>query len=393
MTSPGADVVIIGGGVIGTSCAYALTNQDVDRVLLIDKEQLAFGSSGSSLAVIETQYLDANMVALTTYGHRLCSRLEADHGLPFAHDGYLRLAKREGDVDRYHESIHIQAELGISGSRVLTPKEVLDVMPGLFIEDIVGALWGPNDGYIDAPTYCNILMEIAKGRGATYRRATVVGIEVTAGAVSGVELATGEVLKCSAVINAAGAWAPRVGRMVGLQVPVDGYRRQVLVLEPPEPFSRGLPFVIDYVPGDENPGLYFRGDGPHRLLVGMHEEGYFPDESCENPDQFSHTIDFDYQAELWEKLVRRLPWSADLRAKGGWAGLYPLTPDTKFIVGESAVKGFFNAAGGGGVGVQCSAGIGAMVTELLLEGKTTIVPHPDEYDLKRFENSGGRSQA
>jgi sarcosine oxidase, subunit beta len=381
-----ADVVVVGGGVVGSACVYALTQRGVTDVILLEQEQLAFGSSGASAAVIETQYLDANMIALTHYGHRLCSDLERDHGLPFQHHGYLRLAKREEDLARYHDSVKVQADLGITGSRVLAPDEIDDVIPGLRTDDLVGALWGPNDGYIDAVRYCEILVGLARERGVRFVRGRLTGVDVTGGAVSGIELEDGSTIECSTLINAAGAWARRVGRMVGLDVPVDGYRRQILILESAEPLGRSVPFVIGYVPGEAAPGLYFRGDGPGRIIAGQHREGHGDEESPENPDRFSRSIDWEYAAQLRDELVTRYPPAESLRPNNGWAGLYPLTPDTKFIVGPvDAVRGFYNAAGGGGVGVQTSAGVGAIVADLVVHGSTQVVPHPDEYELSRFD--------
>jgi sarcosine oxidase, subunit beta len=380
-----AEVVVVGGGVMGSACAYALAQRGVGDIILLEQEQLAFGSSGASAAVIETQYLDENMIALTNYGHRLCSELERHHGLEFHHNGYLRLAKREQDLALYHESVKIQADLGITGSRVLAPAEIGEVIPGLRVDGVCGALWGPNDGYIDAVRYCEILVSLARERGVRFERGRLSAIDVTGGAVSGVRLADGTAIACSTVVNAAGAWARRVGQLAGLRVPVDGYRRQILILEPGQPFTGSVPFVIEYVPGAAAPGLYFRGDGPRRLIAGLHREGYGDEEAPENPDTFSRGIDWEYAAQLRDQLVERYPAAGSFRPNGGWAGLYPLTPDTKFIVGPAAtVPGFHNAVGGGGVGVQSSAGIGAMVADLIVHGSTQVVPHPGEYELSRF---------
>jgi sarcosine oxidase subunit beta len=380
-----AEVVVIGGGVIGVATAHALAERNVTDVVVLEQEHLAFGSSGASAAVIETQYLDPNMIAITTYGHRLCSMLEEKYDLPFLHHGYLRLARLERDLDRYEESVRAQAEMGVVGPRVVSRSEITELVPGLRTDDLVGALWGPDDGFIDAPAYCSILFGIAKDMGVRLRRGKVEAIELDRGRVARVALSSGEVLECDVVVNAAGAWAAAIGRLVGLEVPVAGYRRQILTLEPIKPFSRPVPFVIDYVPGDEQPGLYFRDDGSHRLLAGMHEEGFLPHEVPEDPATFSRTIDVEYASQLWEMLAERLPWTADLRQSGGWAGLYPLTPDTRFIIGEApTVPGFYNAAGGGGVGVQCSAGIGAIVADLITKGRTELVNSVEEYKISRF---------
>jgi sarcosine oxidase subunit beta len=203
--------------------------------------------------------------------------------------------------------------------------------------------------------------------------------------VAGVEV-DGETVECETVVNAGGAWARRIGEMVGLRVPVDGYRRQIVVFEPPEPLPTPVPMVVDYVPGVEQPGLYFRDDTPRRLIAGLHWEGYAAAERPEEPDAFRQDADWEYAARVAEALATRYRDAARLRVSRGWAGLYPLTPDSLPIVGEaSGVPGFYNAVGGGGVGVQISPALGALVADLVVKGATSVLRDLGPYRLERFE--------
>lgn len=144
--------------------------------------------------------------------------------------------------------------------------------------------------------------------------------------------------------------------------------------------------VMDYVPGLEREGLYFRDDTPRRLIAGLHWEGYGDGERPENPDAYRQDSDWDYAARVAELLSLRYRGADRLAVQGGWAGLYPLTPDSQPILGElPGVLGFYNAIGGGGVGVQTSPAIGAVLADLITTGQTTILPATEPYGIERFK--------
>ena len=149
-------------------------------------------------------------------------------------------------------------------ARVIDPAEIGRIVPALRVDDLAGALWGPSDGYVDAVRYCEILTALGRAGAARVlqgRRAT--GLRLRGGRVTGVE-AAGETIECDTVVNASGAWARRLGSALGLTLPVDGYRRQLVQFEPPRPLALPVPMIIDYVPGIEREGLYFRDDTPAR---------------------------------------------------------------------------------------------------------------------------------
>lgn len=378
--------VVVGGGAIGASCFYHLVERGMRDVLLVEQAAFASGSTGRSAAVVETQYLTPDKIALCAWSMRLFRRLERDHGLPFVHHGYLRLGHSTEDLARFHASVACQREHGVTDAAVLDPDQVARRFPALRADDLAGALLGPSDGHIDPVRYCELLAGLGRqggGRVLTGRRVT--GVRLRGGRVAGVLLGE-EAIECDVVVNAAGAWARRVGELAGLRVPVDGYRRQIVIFEPPEPFATPVPMVVDYVPGVEQEGLYFRDDTASRLIAGLHWEGYGAWERPADPDGFRLDADWDYQARVAELLSVRYRDAGRLRASGGWAGLYPLTPDSLPILGEApAVPGFVNAVGGGGVGVQISPAVGAVVADLLTKGETTVLPEVTAYRLERFE--------
>lgn len=380
-----AGVVVIGGGAFGASCFYHLCARGVRDVVLLEQATLGSGSTGRSAAVVETQYLAADQVALCAWSMRVFRWLEQDHGLPFVHHGYLRLGHSDDVVEQFHASVRMQRTHGLTGPRVLEPGDVARILPELRVDDLAGALWGPADGYVDAVRYCELLTGLGRAAGGrVLQGARATGLRVRSGRVAAVEV-DGEALECEAVVNASGAWARRIGDAVGVALPVDGYRRQLVQFEPPRPLAAPVPMVIDYVPGVEAEGLYFRDDTPARLVAGLHWEVHGDWERPDDPDAFRQAVDWDYAARVAEALAARYRGAGEFRVTGGWAGLYPLTPDSRPIVGPTpGVAGLFQALGGGGVGVQISPAIGAMVADLIATGATAVVPDWASYRLERF---------
>lgn len=383
--------VVIGGGAIGASCFAHLVERGRRDVLLVEQAGFASGSTGRSAAVVETQYLSPDKIALCAWSMRLFQRLEAECGLSFVHHGYARLGHTAEDLARFRASVEIQRDHGVEDAVVLDPAELARRFPALRVDDLSGALFGPSDGYIDPVRYCELLAGLGRdGGGQVLTGRGVTGIRLQGGRVAGVEVG-GEVIACETVVNAAGAWARRVGEMAGLRIPVDGYRRQLVIFEPPEPFPAPVPMLMDYTPGVEREGLYFRDDTARRLIAGLHWEGYGDWERPEDPDAFRQDADWQYAARVAELLGRRYRDAGRLRVTGGWAGLYPLTPDSLPIVGEAvAVPGFYNAVGGGGVGLQLSPALGAIVADLLTKGETDVLPDLAGYRLERFEGAPHR---
>jgi glycine/D-amino acid oxidase-like deaminating enzyme len=380
-----ARVAVIGGGAFGASCFYHLVARGVSDVVLLEQATLGSGSTGRSAAVVETQYLAPDQVALCAWSMRLFRRLEREHGLPFVHHGYLRLGHTAAAVAEFESSVAAQREHGITDAAVLEPAAVARLVPGLRVDDLAGALWGPSDGYVDAVRYCELLAELGRaGGGRVHQGRAVTGARVRAGRLVALECGA-EVVECEVAVNASGAWARRLGAALGLALPVDGYRRQLVQLEPPRPLAAPLPMIIDYVPGVEREGLYFRDDTPARVVAGLHWEVHGDTERPEDPDAFRQAVDWEYSARVAEALAARYRPAAEFRVTGGWAGLYPLTPDTRPIVGPTpGIEGLYQALGGGGVGVQISPAIGATVADLVTAGESRVVPDWTRYRLERF---------
>ena len=380
-----ARVVVIGGGAFGASAFYHLTKRGITDVVLLEQATLGSGSTGRSAAVVETQYLAADQIALCAWSIRVFQWLEREHALPFVHHGYMRLGHSAADLAGFQESVRLQRTHGLESARIVEPRDIARLVPALRVDDLAGALWGPTDGYVDAVRYCELLTGLGRAAGGqVFQGRRAAGLRVRGGRIAGVD-ADGETISCEAVVNASGAWARRLGSPLGVTLPVDGYRRQLVQFEPPQPLTAPVPMVIDYVPGVEQEGLYFRDDTPSRIVAGLHWEVHGDTERPADPDAFRQAVDWEYAERVAEALAGRYRGAADFRVTGGWAGLYPLTPDTRPIVGPTpGIEGLYQALGGGGVGVQISPAIGAMAADLIATGDTQVMPDWARYRLDRF---------
>ncbi len=379
-------VVVIGGGSVGAACAYYLALKGA-QVTLVEKDTPATGSSGRSAGIVETQYVNEFEVRMTALSMPLFEDLAQRRGVPFRRCGYLRLAHTPEQASLLKESLRLQAQFGITHPHIVGPEEIGQLVPGMRTDDIEAGLWGPQDGRVDPAIYVTELLDEARSLGArVLTRTRVEAIAVEGSRVRGVR-ANGTFLEADAVVNAAGAWARQVGAMVGLEVPVDGYRRQVVVLRPPQPLER-LPVVMDYIPGFEREGLYFCEETGGLVLASVHWESVGSDERPEDPDSYRQKPDQDFVERVLSALADRWPPSEAFEITGGWAGLYPMTPDGLPILGESeAIGGFYNAVGFDGVGIQQSPAAGRAIAELIVEGRTEVLPDLSPFRLERFSRS------
>jgi sarcosine oxidase subunit beta len=341
----GYDVVVVGGGVAGTSCAYHLRRLGVGRVLVLERTSLAAGSSSRSTGFVETGYRERRRVEATLRSRAIVEQLD----VPFVRCGKLLLGPDRAALE---DALALRRELGAADGAVLEADEVRALAPELRADG--PALWCEGDGHTDGPLLCSALAE-----GVEVRQGTeVVAITVARGHVTGVATREADIA-CAAIVNAAGAWARHVGALAGVEVPVDGYRRQVAVLEADR---TALPIVTDELGDGEV--LYLRAEGGRHILAGLHSETTA--EQPADPRDYAETIDAAFQARVAELLSARLVDGAALRLRGGWAGLYPISSTGAPIVAKTEVGGFFVLAGLGGNGIQLGPALAEDLARLLL---------------------------
>lgn len=356
-----ADVVIIGGGAVGASIAYHLAQKGCRDVVVVERYLLGSGSTGKSVGGIRQQFSTEINIRLSQESVKFFERFQEETGVDpeFHRVGYLFLATTPAEMEAFSRNVSLQRRLGVP-MEVLTPEQAREMVPALNISDVLGATYGPADGYAGVHEVTQGFARRARQLGVRiYEGREVTGIGVNGGRVQAVETAQGPIAT-PIVVNAAGAWSGQVARMVGLDLPVQPYRRMVFVTEPFPAIPSPIPLTIEF-----RRGLYFRHEGPG-ILMGMAD----PDE----PSSFNTEVNWDFLPRLVQAAVERMPILEAARIKTGWAGLYEVTPDAHPILGPvPALQGFIVATGFSGHGFMHSPATGKLIAELIVDGRATTI--------------------
>ncbi|GAB3419484.1 FAD-binding oxidoreductase [Haloparvum alkalitolerans] len=384
------DVLVCGGGIVGLAAAYELAERGAD-VTLCEKGSLGGGSTARAAGGIRSQFSTRVNVELSLASKPVWEGFEERFGVDIGlrKNGYLFLARSEATAERFRENVRMQRELG-AASELLTPAEAAERCPGLDPDPFVAATYNPDDGVADpnlavqgyagaareagveirtGAVVTDVLREESRGSGR------VVGAEVRADGGEIGEQATDR-LAVDYVVNAAGAWASRVGELAGVDLPISPRRRQIAVVEPSTPVPESVPLTIDL-----ETGSYFRPEREGIALVGGHFAEPDPDA---DPDGYDEGMDIDWAAEAVERAGAYTDYFGPAtRIRRGWAGLYAVTPDHHPVVEES-VPGFVTAAGFSGHGFQHAPATGRIVADLVLDGETGLVD-VSGLDRERFE--------
>lgn len=366
-----ADVVIIGGGVVGSSAAWRL-RQDrfTGRIVVVERDRsYARASSFLAMGGIRQQFSSAVCVRMVQYSvrlwHEFDTRMRTAQYTPhawFRQRGYLFLAD---DANAYALDAReaAQAKAGAVQQR-LGVDEIAAFVPGLALDDIRFGLLGPEDGYANPREVLFGFRAAAEAAGVDYVTDEVTGIHTSGGRVTGVQLAGGGRLETPVVVNAAGALAGRVAALADLDVPVVPVRQLLFRCTLPTTWPSRFPMVID--PG----GVHWRHDDavapgdPDRIILAFTkwDEPAGENLACD---------DVRWESEFYPALVRRLPAAADVRDVHGWAGHYEMTPDHNPVIGaHPALFGLIFASGFSGHGLMMSPATGLAVSELVRFGES-----------------------
>ncbi|MEW5989882.1 MAG: FAD-dependent oxidoreductase [Chloroflexota bacterium] len=388
-----ARAVIIGGGVGGTSIAYHLTELGWRDVVLVDRAELTSGSTFHSAGLVGQLRSSVTLTRMMMYGAALYRRLTAETGVDVAwHEvGSLRLASTTA---RYEE---LQRQAGWAKTfglplELISADEARDRFPLMTTDGVLGAVWLPTDGWLDPSGLAMALAAGARARGAQVRQHTrAVGIGVERGRVTGVEVelrdGSRESIAADVVVNAGGMFAPEIGRLAGVTVPIIPMAHQYLFTHAIEGVHPGLPTMRD-----PDNLCYFREE-VGGLCMGGYERDPAPWSLDGIPPDFNHRLldpDWPRFESIMEGAIRRVPAIADAGVTRMINGPEAFTPDNEFILGESEVRGFFVAAGFCAHGIAGTGGIGQQMANWIVDGE----PELDlwKMDIRRF---GGqyRSQA
>ena len=378
-----AEIVIIGGGCMGTSAAYHLARNGISDIILVEREQLlGMGSTGRNAGGVRHQFSSEANVRLSIESIQLFENFKEVIGyeIDFHQDGYLFLLSDQKDLDSFSRNVEMQLRLGVK-VEMLTPVEAERLAPGLEVEGVIGATFCARDGIADPNGVTMGFAKAAQSLGVEICRETeVIAIRTESGRVSEVET-DGGTISTRAVINAAGPFARSIGEMVGIDVPVLPYRRHIFITEPipsvaakeieqvsnearlSMPASRIM--VIDFATT-----FYFHREGA-AILFGMSD----PDER----PGYDTTVSWEFLEKVTRVAVKRLPGLREAGIAHAWAGLYEVTPDAMPIIGPANdLEGFFMITGFSGHGFQHSPAAGRILADIIVRGE------PVDFDITPF---------
>jgi sarcosine oxidase subunit beta len=360
-----ADVVIIGGGIVGSSIAYHLTAAGCSNVLVIERESAqGKGSTGKSMGGVRAQFSTPVNIQMSLYSIPFYANFDERLGFPcdYRPQGYLFCATSSLHMNYLRANYEKQVALGLKNVRLISGNEIRDRFPQLRADDIVGGSFCSTDGFVDPYSAMVGFITWAVDHGATiWKNTAVTGIAHDEHGIKHVETSRGAVATRK-VVNCAGAWAAGVAKLAGLDLPVEPLRRMLVPSEPFDEFPHTAPMIVDM-----SNGFHFRPESRGFLLAWNDPE--------ETPG-FKTDFDTAFVEKILTRAADRVPCFAGLpvNPRRAWAGLYEMTPDHHPILGEAPqLPGFFLANGFSGHGVMHAPATGKILSDLILTGKTDLI--------------------
>lgn len=368
------EVAILGGGIVGSSIAYHLTQAGCGDILVIERESSqGKGSTGKSMGGVRAQFATPVNIQMSLYSIPFYASFEERLGHPcdYRAQGYLFCATSEQHLAYLQANQERQIALGLKDVRMMSGGEIAAQFPQMRCDDIVGGSFCPTDGFVDPYSAMIGLMTAAIGQGARlWKKAGVTAIRRNSQSFE-IETTQG-VVSAKYLVNAGGAWAAGVAAMVGIDLPVEPLRRMLVPSEPFDGFPCSAPMIIDM-----SNGFHFRPEARGFLLAWNDPE-----------ETFGYKTDFEpaFLEKILTRAAARVPVFENLAVnpKRAWAGLYEMTPDHHPILGEvPEVPGFFLANGFSGHGVMHAPATGKILADLILHGTTELID-ARLLDLARF---------
>jgi sarcosine oxidase subunit beta len=368
-----ADVVIIGGGIMGASTAYHLAKRGCTNVVVLEAgEMFGLGSTGLNAGGIRYQFATAVNIELSKLSIAMMERFAADmdQEVGLRRCGYLFMLDSEIDLEQFRKNVALQNAHDVP-SRIVSASEIAALAPEVNVDGIIGGSWCPRDGLVDPNGLLQGYVSHARRLGATMLTSTpATSIDVEGGRVRRVVTADGTI-ETSTVVIAAGPWSGQVGAMAGLELPIAPIRRQIAVTAAIPGLRSDFPFVIDF-----SRALYFHKEGAG-ILTGMSNR--------DEPAAFDTSVDQEWRLHHLENAMERLPMLADAEIAAEWAGLYEVTPDDQPILGRMPqVDGLVVCAGFSGHGLMHGPAAGLLMAEEILDGRATTI----DIDPLRFSRFG-----
>jgi len=366
-----ADVVIIGGGVMGASTAYHLAQRGVKHVVLLEKEDFfGTGATGRCAGGVRYQFDTEINIRLSLESLPMLERFEAEIGqaINYRKIGYIFLLTHPDEVTVFKHQVELQNRLG-AGTVMQTGDEIRKRLPIMRLDDVLAGSYNPMDGLVDPNSVVMGYISAAQRMGVkVLTSAPVLRVNTRAKQVLSVET-PGQTISSPIVVDATGPWASQTSRLVGIDVPVTPIRRQWLTTTALPGLPPDFPFVIDFTQS-----LYFHPEGLG-LLTGMSNPRETPG--------FDQGIDPEWELLHLEAAINRLPILERAGLASHTAGLYEVTPDAHPIFGATPVQGYYIVTGFSGHGFMHGPIAGKLMAEIILDGKASTLD-VSMLDLARF---------
>ncbi|HCU91916.1 MAG TPA: FAD-dependent oxidoreductase [Actinobacteria bacterium] len=385
-----ARVVIIGGGVIGTSVAYHLTAMGCRDVLLLEQGQLSCGTTWHAAGLVGQLRASESGTRLVQYSTELYARLAAETGLStgFRRCGGVIVARTPQRMVQLRRTAAVAQAFGLE-CELISPRRARELYPVIAIDDLAGAIWLPDDGKANPTDLTYALARGARMGGATIRERTrVTGILTAGGAVTGVRTDEGDV-EAEIVVNCAGQWAKQVGQWCGVTVPLHSCEHFYVVTEQIDGVHRDLPVLRD-----PDGYTYFKEEVGGLVVGGFEPEA----KPWVSPDALPSAFEFQLLAEDWDHFailmdnaVLRIPALAHAGIKKFYNGPESFTPDNQFILGEAPeCRNFFVGAGFNSVGIASAGGAGRALAQWIASGAPGLDLTAN--DIRRFAYFNGNNR-
>lgn len=366
-----ADVVIIGGGIMGLAIAYNLAKtHGIRNVTVLEQGYLCSGASGRNGGGVRAQFSSEANVRLMQESLRICRDFAAEMKINvwFRQGGYLFLVRDEKSRQSLEASVRVQNECG-HPTRMLTPKEAHALVPEMSTEGVVAASYNPNDAVVFPWPFVWGYAKAAEAAGVTVRTfEKVVGIETKGRHIQAVVTDKGKIAT-HRVVNAAGAWSPQIARLVGVELPNKPHRHEICSSEPLKPWL--TPLVADL-----SNGLYFSQSTRGEIVGGISNHDV--------PDGIDMESSAKFLSMYSKALVRTVPILGAVKVLRQWAGCYDLTPDQNPIVGQvDELDEFYQASGFMGHGFMMAPVMGKLLAQHIAEGSD--LPLFERWNLRRYK--------
>ncbi len=384
-----ADVVIVGGGIMGLAIAYHLATRGVTKVTVVEKSYLCSGASGRNGGGVRAQWSSEANVRLMQESIEMCRDFAQKMKINvwFRQGGYLFLARSAQKVQALEQSVKVQNECGL-GTSMLTPSEAKKIVPELDATPILAASYNPDDGVVFPWPFVWGYAQAAQRLGVeVIPFCDVIGFETSGSRIDAVTVRPNREIGSSEkreqkiathkVVNAAGAWSPEVAKMLGIDLPNRPHRHEICSSEPFKPWLR--PLVADLTDG-----LYFSQSTRGEIVGGISQRHVPPGINQES----SHT----FLGRYAQAITRTCPILGAAKVLRQWAGCYDITPDANPIVGEvDGIDHFYQASGFMGHGFMMAPIIGKLLAQYIVDDAP--LPLFDRWNLRRFDRGELLSEA